>query len=120
MNWRNVAFDWNQTRAFLITAEEGTLSAAARALGMTQPTLGRQVAALEEALGVTLFERVGRSLVLRIYFVDGLNRNDGPTAGAFRLFSSRRIGDFELLRTVRTLNNHELRFPTDVPSMRVS
>ncbi len=58
------AFDWNQARAFLATAEEGTLSAAARKLGQTQPTMGRQVAALETALGLTLFDRVGRSLVL--------------------------------------------------------
>lgn len=64
MNWDAVRFDWTQTRAFLAAAEEGTFSAAARALGLTQPTLGRQVAALEAALGVTLFERAGRSLVL--------------------------------------------------------
>ncbi len=64
MNWQAVNFDWNQVRAFLATVEEGSLSAAARALGQTQPTLSRQVASLEEALGVTIFERVGRSLVL--------------------------------------------------------
>lgn len=64
MNWQAVSFDWNQARAFLATAEEGSLSAAARALGQTQPTLSRQVAALEKNLGVTLFERVGRSLAL--------------------------------------------------------
>lgn len=64
MNWEMVRFDWNQVRAFLVTAEEGTLSSAARALGLTQPTLGRQVAALEDSLGVVLFERVGRSLHL--------------------------------------------------------
>jgi len=64
MNWQSVSFDWNQARAFLATVDEGSLSAAARALGLTQPTLGRQVAALEEALDVLLFERVGRSLVL--------------------------------------------------------
>lgn len=58
------AFDWNQVRALLATVEAGSLSAAARQLGLTQPTLGRQVAALEAALGVTLFERVGRKLVL--------------------------------------------------------
>lgn len=57
-------FDWNRARAFLVTAEEGSLSAAARALDMAQPTLGRQVTALEEELGVALFERVGRGLVL--------------------------------------------------------
>lgn len=43
---------------------DGEQSAAARALGLTQPTLGRQVAALEDKLGVMLFERVGRSLTL--------------------------------------------------------
>ena len=64
MNWQAISFDWNQVRAFLATAEEGSLSAAARALGQTQPTLSRQVAALEETLGVTLFERAGRAMSL--------------------------------------------------------
>lgn len=56
--------DWNQMRALLATVETGSLSAAARRLGLTQPTLGRQVAALEDSLGVAIFERVGRNLVL--------------------------------------------------------
>ncbi|TPV94095.1 MAG: LysR family transcriptional regulator [Myxococcales bacterium FL481] len=64
MDWSKFAFDWNRARAFLVTAEEGSLSAAARALGQAQPTLGRQVTALEEELGVALFERVGHRLVL--------------------------------------------------------
>jgi DNA-binding transcriptional LysR family regulator len=54
----------NTWRAFLVTAEEGSLSAAARELGLTQPTLSRQVAGLEEELGIALFERVGRGLEL--------------------------------------------------------
>lgn len=56
--------DWNQLKAFLETAETGSLSAAARKLGLTQPTLSRQVAAIEKQLGVTLFERVGKAMVL--------------------------------------------------------
>ncbi|MEQ8601302.1 MAG: LysR family transcriptional regulator [Devosia sp.] len=56
--------DWNQMRALLTTVEAGSLSAAAKRLGLTQPTLGRQVAALEESLGLAIFERVGRNLVL--------------------------------------------------------
>jgi len=64
MDWRSVKFDWNRARAFFVTAEEGSLSAAARALGMAQPTLGRQVDALEDELGVVLFERVGRGFTL--------------------------------------------------------
>ena len=70
MDWNATQLDWNRVRAFLATAEAGSLSAAARALGLTQPTLGRQIAALERELGVVLFERAGRGLVLT------------PTAGA--------------------------------------
>jgi len=64
MNWRAIDFDWNHAKAFLVTAEEGSLSAAAKVLNSTQPTIGRQVSALEESLNVVLFERVGRGLVL--------------------------------------------------------
>ncbi|MEM7075669.1 MAG: LysR family transcriptional regulator, partial [Pseudomonadota bacterium] len=56
--------DWNHLRAFAATAETGSLSAAARRLGLTQPTVGRQIAALEDRLGVVLFERAGRGLCL--------------------------------------------------------
>ena len=64
MDWTSVKFDWNKARAFLVTAEEGSLSAAARAFGMAQPTLGRQVDGLEQELGIVLFERLGRGLTL--------------------------------------------------------
>ena len=64
MDWRAPQFDWNHARAFWATAETGSLSEAARALGLTQPTLGRQVAALEQHLDVVLFERIGKRLVL--------------------------------------------------------
>ena len=57
MNWDAVSFDWNQVRAFLATAEEGSFSGAARALKSTQPTIGRQISELEARLGVTLVER---------------------------------------------------------------
>jgi DNA-binding transcriptional LysR family regulator len=90
MNWSSVTFDWNQARAFLVTAEEGSLSAASRALGLTQPTLGRQVAALEEALGVLLFDRVGRSLVLSPAGLDLLDhaRGMGTAAASMSMAAS--------------------------------
>ena len=66
MNWDDIAFDWNQVRAFLATSEEGSLSAAARALRQTQPTLSRQVTGLEQSLGVTLFERGHRQVQLTV------------------------------------------------------
>lgn len=64
MNWKSIDFDWNQIRAFLATVEKGTFSAAARALGSTQPTLSRQITALEERLGILLFQRGRRSMTL--------------------------------------------------------
>lgn len=64
MSWSSTGFDWNRARAFLATAQEGSFSAAARALKASQPTIGRQVAALEAELDVVLFERVGHRLVL--------------------------------------------------------
>lgn len=64
MDWKAINFDWNQTRAFLVTAREGSFSAAANALELSQPTLSRQVAALEASLNVVLFEKSSRGLVL--------------------------------------------------------
>ncbi|WP_449428885.1 LysR family transcriptional regulator [Rhodanobacter umsongensis] len=53
----NSTIGWEFYRSFLGVLKEGSLSGAARALGITQPTAGRHVAALEEALGVVLFTR---------------------------------------------------------------
>ena len=64
MDWRSIRFDWNHARAFLVAAEEGSFSAAGRVLSIAQPTIGRQVAALEEELGVALFERIGNAIKL--------------------------------------------------------
>ena len=48
---------WELYRSFLGVLNEGSLSGAARALGLTQPTVGRHVAALEKSLGLALFTR---------------------------------------------------------------
>jgi DNA-binding transcriptional LysR family regulator len=48
---------WELYRSFLSVLAEGSLSGAARALGVAQPTVGRHVAALEKALGLALFTR---------------------------------------------------------------
>jgi DNA-binding transcriptional LysR family regulator len=49
--------DWDDLRFFLQVARHRTLSAAARELGVTQPTAGRRIAALERRLGAKLFTR---------------------------------------------------------------
>lgn len=84
--------DWNQLKAFLETAETGSLSAAARKLGLTQPTLSRQVAAIEQRMGVTLFERVGKAMALTPTGQDLLAhaRAMGAAADALQLVASGR------------------------------
>lgn len=64
--------DWSLWRSFGAVVEHGSLSAAARALGLSQPTLGRHIEALEQALGIKLFERTLQGLrandtALRLY-----------------------------------------------------
>ncbi len=58
------SLDWSLLQSFLVVADEGSLSAAARKLGTSQPTLGRQIKQIEAQLGVTLFHRQPRGLAL--------------------------------------------------------
>jgi len=50
MHYRMMALSWDLCRSFLAVLDEGSLSAAARRLQLTQPTLGRHVAELEQQL----------------------------------------------------------------------
>ena len=54
---------WELYRSYLGVVQEGSLSGAARALGVTQPTVGRHIAALEQALGLVLFTRSQQGLL---------------------------------------------------------
>jgi len=56
--------DWNLLRAFLAVVDAGSLTGATRLLATSQPTLSRQIAALESSVGAVLFERVARGLHL--------------------------------------------------------
>jgi DNA-binding transcriptional LysR family regulator len=58
------SLDWSLIQSFLAVAEEGSLSAAARRLGASQPTLGRQIQQIETQLGISLFHRQPRGLKL--------------------------------------------------------
>lgn len=80
-------FDWTLVRSFLAALEHGSLLAAARAVGTSQPTLGRHIAELEKQWGIALFERTGRGLV--------------PTQAALRLADAAKVmqgGAEQLLR----------------------
>lgn len=56
--------DWSLVQAFLAVADSGSLSAAARKLGLTQPTVGRHIQTLEDELGIPLFKRQARGMAL--------------------------------------------------------
>ena len=56
--------DWNLIRGFVAVVEHGSLTRAAEQLGLSQPTLSRQIAELENTIGNALFERVARGLKL--------------------------------------------------------
>lgn len=56
--------EWGDVRVFLAIARCGTLGGAAKLVGQTQPTMGRRLRALEEALGHTLFQRTSDGFVL--------------------------------------------------------
>lgn len=84
----NNQFDWALIRSFLAALDHGSLLAAARAIHVSQPTIGRHIAELETQLDVVLFERTGRGLL--------------PTQMAERLADSARAmeaGANQLLRS---------------------
>lgn len=60
--WRRL--DWNDVRVFLAVAESGSLNAATRLLGMTQPTISRRMEDLEGRLGAQLFRRSSKGVQL--------------------------------------------------------
>jgi len=97
MNWRSVKFDWNRAKAFLVTAQEGSLTAAARALDLTQPTLSRQVSMLEKELGVALFEHSGRGISLTPSGLELLDhvRSMGDAANQLSLCASGQSQSIE-------------------------
>ena len=54
------SFNWSLIPSFLAALEQVSLMGAARETGISQPTLGRHIAELEQQLNVVLFERTGR------------------------------------------------------------
>ena len=87
--------DWDDLKVVLAIARNGTLSAAARALGTTQPTVSRRLDGLERRLDAKLFDRdagglrltaLGRSLI------DGLEQMDAGALSVQRQVAARDTG----------------------------
>jgi DNA-binding transcriptional LysR family regulator len=91
----NSNFDWSLIRSFLAALEHGSLLGAARALGSTQPTLGRHIAELEGQLGVVLFERTGRGLLateMAVRLADSARAMEGNAHELVRSVSGAKAG----------------------------
>jgi len=125
----NIDPGWDVYRTFLSVVQEGSLSGAARALGLTQPTIGRHVDALETALACQLFTRspsgllpTEAALALRPYAEDmaamaeALRRTageqGGAVTGAVRISASEIVGA-EVLPPILT------RLRADHPHLRL-
>ncbi|EQC47198.1 LysR family transcriptional regulator [Bacteriovorax sp. Seq25_V] len=106
MDYRTLNFDWNRAKAFLVTAEKGSYSAAAKALNLTQSTLGRQVQALEHELGVVLFERTGKGIQITPIGLDLIEHVKTMAEGASKL-SLAAMGQSEDLEGLVTITASE-------------
>lgn len=92
---------WNLYRSFLAVVAEGSLSGAARTLGLTQPTLGRQIATLEKALGVALFVRGQQGLTATSAALDLVPHAKAMAAAAAALQRAASGNNDEVRGTVR-------------------
>jgi len=85
--------DWSHFRSFLAVLRDGSLSAAARSLGLTQPTLARHVDQLEASLGgVALFTRSPQGLApteAALALVPQAEAMEAAAAAALRVVSAR-------------------------------
>ncbi len=112
--------DWDTYRYFLAVADTGSLSAAARSLKVSQPTVGRQVQVLEQALNVRLFDRrpdgyamteAGARILELVRDVEGamqvierrVGGENGKLAGKVRVTASEGIGTYWMPEHVHRL-----------------
>ena len=93
--------DWTLLQSFAAVVETGSLSAAARKLGQSQPTIGRHVRTLEQALGVELFTRGPRGLIPTEAARGLIGPAEAMRAAAARLQLAAEGQDAGLAGTVR-------------------
>lgn len=87
--------DWDDLKIALAVARHGSLSAAARALGTTQPTVSRRLGGCERRIGVKLFERGPDGLSptpLCVALVDSLERMEDGALAVARRIAARDTG----------------------------
>lgn len=131
------AIDWDGQRAFLAVLDQGSLSAAARHLRVTQPTVRARIEALERLLGITLFTRSVRGLVptpqarelgeaaramarASDAFVRAAGAPPGEVAGVVRLSVSEFVGVAVLPTMLRRLRDRHPRLSIEIETSNLS
>src|SRR5580765_903545 len=94
--------DWDDVRVFLAVARHGSLRAAGRALGLSQPTIGRRLASFEASFGgPTLFDRLPEGLRLNAAGTALIGAAEELEIAALALERRRAATSPELSGTVR-------------------
>jgi DNA-binding transcriptional LysR family regulator len=97
-----MATDWDDYRMFLALARSGNLTAAARRLGVSHPTVARRVRDLEKALGVRLFDQLPDRFALTASGEELLADAEGMEQAAEAIYRrSMKLGDNAVRGTVR-------------------
>lgn len=89
------AMDWDDLRVFLAVAKSGSLTRAARDLGLSQPTVGRRIAALEKRTGARLLDRTPTGYVTTAAgaaILAGLERMEGEALAVERMIIGHDAG----------------------------
>ncbi len=92
---------WDDLQMFAVVARTGTISAAAAELGMSQPTAGRRMAALQRAIGAPLMQRSGRGLILTDDGRDVLAHAEAMAAHALAMQRGRAGASLDLTGSIR-------------------
>ena len=93
--------NWDGFRYFIAAVEGGSLTAAAKRLGSNQPTVGRQIDALESALGIKLFQRSVKGLILTEEGAFVYEQAQSMQSFADKIQRYRQGGDKAISGTVR-------------------
>jgi DNA-binding transcriptional LysR family regulator len=96
-----MTLDWNDLRYFLAVAQDGSTSGAARVLGVNQSTVSRRIAALEEELGLPLFEKGRNGYRLLEHAADILERARTAEAAVAALCRTASLHDETLQGSLR-------------------
>jgi DNA-binding transcriptional LysR family regulator len=110
--------DWNDLRYFLAVARGGSTLAASRELRVSQTTVARRIAALEEAVGLTLFEKRPAGYVLTASGTELLSHGEAVESAALKFDSAAAASSRELTGTVRVTTEEVLAITVLAPLLR--